>query len=237
MVESRVPTRIAVLASGGGSNLGAVLSHLDSLGPARGGEVVLVASDRADAGALRRAAERSLPAIHLHDPVHGDELDDLLHEHDIGLVVLSGYLKLVPATVTRRFRGHMMNVHPALLPAFGGKGMYGLRAHRAVLAAGVSVSGASVHFVDEAYDRGPLIAQWPVPVAADDTPETLAARVLRVEHLLYPRAVDAVAGGRVTLGDDDRVRGRVSTIGGSVAFVLTNLEASLASSIDLALGR
>jgi formyltetrahydrofolate-dependent phosphoribosylglycinamide formyltransferase len=233
-----VPTRIAVLASGGGSNLGAIFSHLDALGDARGGEVVLVASDRAGAGALGRAAARAVRAVYLDEPSHGRKVDDVLREHDIGLVVLSGYLRLVPDAVTRRFRGRIMNVHPALLPAFGGPGMYGLRAHRAVLETGASVSGASVHFVDEAYDRGPLIVQWPVPVIAGDTPEALAARVLRVEHLLYPRAVDAVAAGRITLGDDNRARRGTSTGGRDAAFALINLETdSLAKSIDLALGR
>jgi folate-dependent phosphoribosylglycinamide formyltransferase PurN len=101
----------------------------------------------------------------------------------------------------------MLNVHPALLPAFGGPGLYGQRVHRAVLDAGATITGVTVHFVDAHYDRGPIVAQWPVPVMAGDTPETLAARVLRVEHLLLPRAVEAVARGSVTLGDDGHVRG------------------------------
>jgi folate-dependent phosphoribosylglycinamide formyltransferase PurN len=110
----------------------------------------------------------------------------------------------------------MLNVHPALLPAFGGAGMYGVRVHRAVIEAGVRVSGATVHFVDEVFDRGPIIAQWPVPVAAGDTAESLAARVLCVEHVLYPRIVTAVAAGRVQLDADGRVRGAGSLRGDSV---------------------
>ena len=200
-------TRIAVLASGGGSNLDAILAHLDGRGAVRGGDVVLVASDRATAGALAKAAARSIPTSHLVNPADGAALDALLRDHDIDLVVLAGYLKLVPPAVTRRFHGRMINVHPALLPAFGGAGMYGLRAHRAVLDAGARISGASVHFVDDTYDRGPLIAQWPVPVAVDDTPESLAARVLVVEHVLYPRCVDAVASGRVRLDASGRTVG------------------------------
>jgi len=104
-------------------------------------------------------------------------------------------MHLVPAAVVERFRGRMVNIHPALLPAFGGQGLYGSRVHRAVLASGVRVTGATVHLVDERYDTGPIVAQWPVPVAADDTPESLAARVLRAEHRLLPAVVEAFALG------------------------------------------
>ena len=109
------------------------------------------------------------------------------------LVVLAGYLKLVPAEVVAAWRGRIVNVHPALLPAFGGPGMYGLRVHRAVLASGASESGASVHLVDEVYDRGAVLAQARVPVEPGDTPERLAARVLAAEHRLLPAVVRAAA--------------------------------------------
>ena len=217
-IAPTVRSRIAVLASGGGSNLGAILTYLDSRGSRRGGDVALVASDRAGAGALARARSRGIDASHISDPADGDAIDALLREHRIDLIVLAGYLRLVPPAVTRRFIGRMMNVHPALLPAFGGPGMYGTRVHCAVIDAGVRVSGVTVHFVDEAYDRGPIIAQWPVPVAPDDTPEALAARVLAVEHVLYPRIVHAVAGGRVLLGSEGRVLG-AGTVG-DAAFAL-----------------
>src|SRR5690606_25967592 len=101
----------------------------------------------------------------------------------------------VPEPVVARLRGRILNLHPALLPAFGGEGMYGMRVHRAVLESGVRVSGVTVHLVDEHYDRGPIMAQWPVPVLPGDTPELLAERVLRVEHLLLPAAVEALACG------------------------------------------
>jgi phosphoribosylglycinamide formyltransferase 1 len=100
--------------------------------------------------------------------------------------VLAGYLRLVPAAIVRRWEGRMLNVHPALLPAFGGKGMYGRRIHEAVLAARSTVTGVTVHLVDEHFDEGPIVAQWPVPVHPGDTPESLAARVLAAEHRLYP---------------------------------------------------
>jgi folate-dependent phosphoribosylglycinamide formyltransferase PurN len=107
--------------------------------------------------------------------------------------VLAGYLRLVPAEVTRRYAGHMLNVHPGPLPAFGGAGMHGAHVHRAVLAAGAPLSGPTVHFVDEIYDHGRQLVHWPVPVRPDDDDGALAARVLRAEHLLFPRVVQAVA--------------------------------------------
>lgn len=199
-------SRIAVLASGSGSNLQAILDHGDALGARRAGDVVLVASDRAAAGALDRARGRGIPAVTLADHGDGAALLALLAAHDVDLVVLAGYLRLVPPEVVARHAGRTLNVHPALLPAFGGPGMYGRRVHEAVLAAGARLSGVTVHFVDEVYDRGAIVAQWPVPVRDGDDPVTLAARVLRTEHLLLPRVVEAVAAGRVSLGADGRVR-------------------------------
>lgn len=202
--------RVAVLASGGGSNLQALFDHADTLGADRPYDVVLVASDRAGSGALGRAAACGVSTAHVPDPADSTALLAQLRGDGATLVVLAGYLKLVPPDVTRAFAGRMLNVHPALLPAFGGPGMYGLRVHRAVLESGARVSGATVHFVDEAYDRGTIAAQWPVPVCAGDTPERLAARVLAAEHVLLPRTVAAVAAGRVVLGADGRVRHAVA---------------------------
>lgn len=187
--------RIAVLASGGGSNLQAILDHLRALGDARPADVVLVGSDRPDAGALDRARQAGVTTS-LVTPADAASLARSLEEHGVQLVALAGYLKLVPAPVTQRFAGRMVNVHPALLPDFGGPGLYGARVHRAVLASGAETSGATVHFVDEVYDHGTVIAQFPVPVRGGDDERTLAARVLRAEHLLYPRVVAALAAGR-----------------------------------------
>ena len=200
-------TRIAVLASGGGSNLQAILDHLAALGETRGGDVVLVASNRPDAGALARAERAGIPHVVLRSPhaPDGHEVGAVLAAHHVQLVALAGYMRLVPPEVTVAYRGRMLNVHPALLPDFGGPGMYGPRVHRAVLQARAALSGPSVHFVDEVYDHGAVIAQWPVPVLPHDDEHTLAARVLRAEHLLYPRVVDAVAAGEVRLGENGRV--------------------------------
>jgi formyltetrahydrofolate-dependent phosphoribosylglycinamide formyltransferase len=176
--------RIAVLVSGGGTDLQALLDALQHSKTAR---VTRVISSRAAAGALDRARQARLPTTVLQDP--GDAAELLATLGDADLVVLAGYLKLVPAAVVARFPCRMINIHPALLPAFGGPGMYGRRVHEAVLASGAQVSGATVHYVDEQYDRGPIIAQAKVRVVADDTPATLATRVLTAEHRLLVRVV------------------------------------------------
>jgi len=197
-----VSVPVAVFASGSGTNLQALLDHEPSSGRYR---IALVVADRSEAGALERArrAGRSAEVV----PVSGrppervarDTLE-LLEEEGIRVVLLAGYLRLLPPALVRTFPRRMLNIHPALLPSFGGKGMYGRHIHEAVLESGARVTGVTIHCVDEEYDRGRILAQWPVPVRAGDTPETLGARVLRVEHLLYPRAADhlcrAVEEGR-----------------------------------------
>ena len=182
--------RIAVAASGRGSNLGALL---EALGDGREAEVVLVLSNRAAAPALDLARERGIAAVVLADFRNGAEWLGLLERHGAELLVLAGYLKLVPSEVIARYRGRILNVHPALLPAFGGPGMYGHRVHEAVLASGVAESGCTVHLVDEEYDRGAILGQRRVPVLPGDTPDTLAARVLTEEHRILPAAVLAAA--------------------------------------------
>ncbi len=185
---------IGVFASGGGTNLQALLDRLD---PALA-RVALVLSDRPDARALERgraAGARTVVVTVQDRPAEqvADEMIDALRANGVRLIVLAGFIRKVPEDVVRRWSGRILNIHPALLPAFGGKGMYGQRVHAAVLAAGAKVTGVTVHLVDEEYDRGRIVAQWPVPVHAQDTPETLAARVLRVEHVLYPAVVEAAA--------------------------------------------
>ncbi len=190
---SRLPA--AVLASGGGTNLQALLDREDREDAYRIG---LVVSDREEAGALERAraAGREARVVPVPGREPGEvarETLELFRERNVRLVLLAGYLRLVPPGVVDVYRGRILNVHPALLPAFGGEGMYGRRVHRAVLESGVKISGPTIHLVDEAYDRGSIVAQWPVPVLESDTEETLAERVLRVEHLLYPAAAGHVA--------------------------------------------
>lgn len=189
--------RLAVFASGGGSNLQALLDRFTDATHAR---IALVVSDRPDSGALARATAAGVSAMHIaasgrdEAAIARDTLD-ALRDHDIDLLALAGYLRLVPAAVVSTYRGRIVNIHPALLPAFGGPGMYGQRVHQAVLDAGCRITGATVHYVDERYDEGRIIAQWPVPVLPGDTAATLAARVLRIEHRLYPAVIDAIARG------------------------------------------
>ena len=130
----------------------------------------------------------------------GAETLEALEEYGIQVILLAGYLRLIPPAVVQAFPRRILNIHPALLPAFGGKGMWGHHVHEAVLASGATFSGPTIHFVDEEYDTGTILAQWPVPVLSDDTPDTLAARVLKAEHVLYPIAAahlcQAVEEGR-----------------------------------------
>ncbi len=182
---------MGVFASGSGTDLQALLDVCRGDAPA---DIVLVVSNREDAQALERARSVDVATAVLDDPHDGARINSLLELYDIGLVVCAGYLKLIPAKTVRAYKERIINIHPALLPSFGGQGMYGMRVHEAVLASGATVSGATVHFVTEEFDRGSIIAQWPVPVRADDSPASLAGRVLTVEHQLLPAVV--LAAGR-----------------------------------------
>jgi phosphoribosylglycinamide formyltransferase 1 len=190
--------RVAVLVSGRGSNLAALLRTLGDGAPAR---VVLVIGNRAEAGGLDLAREHGIPVHVLNDIADSEELRRVLTAAGAELVVLAGYLKRIPAPVVREWRGRIINVHPALLPRHGGAGMYGLKVHQAVLASGDATSGATVHQVSEEYDEGEILCQGVVPVLPGDTPETLAARVLDVEHKLLPAAVLAIARGGMPASD------------------------------------
>ncbi len=186
--------RLAVCVSGRGSNLVALLEALTGSAEA---EVVLVLSNKADAPALDRARERGIPAEAFGNFRDAAEWLERLARHQVDLVVLAGYLKLVPAGVISAYRGRILNIHPALLPDFGGPGMYGHHVHEAVVRSGVPFSGATVHLVDEEYDRGEILGQARVPVLPGDTAATLAARVLGAEHRLLPAVVlAAAAAGR-----------------------------------------
>jgi formyltetrahydrofolate-dependent phosphoribosylglycinamide formyltransferase len=197
-----LPLTAGVFASGSGSNFQSLVATQARGAPWRVG---LLISDREQAGALERARQAGIAtrviAVSGRDPEEvGRETMDALLASDVQVIFLAGYLRLVPRAVVEAYRGRILNVHPALLPAFGGKGMYGRRVHEAVLAAGSTVSGATVHLVDERYDEGQVLAQWPVPVLSGDTPESLAERILAVEHRLYPLAAErlcrALAEGR-----------------------------------------
>ncbi|MDH3270071.1 MAG: phosphoribosylglycinamide formyltransferase [Gemmatimonadota bacterium] len=185
------PFNVAVFASGGGTNFQSLLDHQNEQGLWR--VALLVMNREAGAADRARAADVPVRVIATRDRAEEDvarETLTALEEHRIDIVLLAGYLRRIPSEVVSRYRGRMLNIHPALLPDFGGSGMYGRKVHETVVAAGVDSSGATVHFVDEEYDDGAILGQWYVDVRPDDTADTLAERVLRAEHRLYPSAVD-----------------------------------------------
>ncbi len=189
---------VAVFGSGRGSNFESILTALQQ-GRIRDVAIRLVISNSSSAGILEIARTHCIPAFHVSqkqfssDEAFVDGLLALLQEHAVNFIVLAGYMKRVPAPVVAAFRGRIVNIHPALLPKFGGSGMYGMRVHEAVLAAGEAESGATVHYVDEEYDHGAIILQKRVPVMPGDTPAALAARVLAVEHEIYPEVLRRLA--------------------------------------------
>ncbi len=204
-MTSHARLRLAVLISGSGTNLQAILNRFNAGDERDVARVELVISDRNTARGLDRARRAGaeptviLPSDFASDELFGEELMRCFKRHDIEYVVLAGYLRMIPLTVVRAWRNRIINIHPALLPLFGGRGMYGKRVHEAVLASGMKVSGATVHFVDEEFDHGPIIAQRAVPVYSDDTAASLAARVLEVEHVLLPEVIGSIADGRVSV--------------------------------------
>ena len=194
---------IGVIASHGGTNLQAIMDAcadgtLDA-------EIKVVISNNSRSLALERARCANIPTTHLSSATHPDpvRLDaaiaDTLTSYGVELVALAGYMRKLGPRTLRQYRNRILNIHPALLPKFGGQGMYGEHVHAAVIAAGESVSGVSVHLVDEEYDRGPVIAQAEVSVLPNDTPDTLAARVLQQEHVLYPQTIQRIASGEIDL--------------------------------------
>jgi phosphoribosylglycinamide formyltransferase 1 len=197
---------ITVFGSGRGSNFKAVLDAMTA-GRIPGARTAAVVSNNSTAGILEIARAHGIPAVHLSQKQYASEeafagaMLEVLCSHDTGLIVLAGYMKRLPAQVVAAFRHRIINIHPALLPDFGGQGMYGIHVHEAVIAAHRTVSGATVHMVDEEYDHGAIVLQGHVPVLSDDTPSTLAERVLQVEHQILPEAIRLFAGGAVSVID------------------------------------
>ena len=191
--------RVAVLVSGGGTNLQAIIDAKNA-GKIPSAELALVLASNEKAYALTRAANAGIPSEVLRkakgeDVAHyGERLLEVLRAHKIDLVVLAGFLTILPENVIRAYDHRILNVHPSLIPSFCGDGFYGLRVHEAALAKGVKVTGATIHFVNEITDGGDIIAQKAVEVLPDDTPETLQKRVMvEAEWVLLPQAVETVA--------------------------------------------
>jgi phosphoribosylglycinamide formyltransferase-1 len=197
--------RLGFLASGSGTNMQAILDASRS-GRLSQVEPVVVISNNSSSGALQRSSAAGLPTYHLSSATHPEPraLDEAiataLTGHDVSVVVLAGYMKMVGPVTLDRFRGRILNIHPALLPKYGGRGFYGRAVHEAVLAAGETESGVTVHVVDEVYDHGPILAQARVPVLPGDTLGSLANRVLEQEHTLYAETLQRIAMGEISLG-------------------------------------
>ncbi|HHU83147.1 MAG TPA: phosphoribosylglycinamide formyltransferase [Firmicutes bacterium] len=206
--------RVAVFVSGRGSNLQALIEGIAKNGiPA---EIVLVVSNKPESFALKRAESYGIatavfsPADFNGPEAFTEALLKRVREADIDLICLAGFTRILPSRLLAAFPQRIINIHPSLLPAFGGKGMYGMHVHRAVLASGAKFSGATVHIVTEEIDGGPIVCQEVVPVDDDDTPETLAQRVLDVEHRLYPRALKLMAEDALEIsGLRTRIKQRV----------------------------
>ncbi|MCH6255162.1 phosphoribosylglycinamide formyltransferase [Puniceicoccaceae bacterium K14] len=195
--------RLGFLASHGGSNMQAILDAC-AIGSIKAIPALLVCNNRT-AGAIERSQKANMPFAVLNGKTHPDEdaLDQAilnsLKDAQVELVVLAGYMKKIGPRVLKAYHNRILNIHPALLPKFGGQGMYGMNVHKAVIAAKETKSGATVHLIDEVYDEGPILQQVEVPVLPEDTPEILQARVLTQEHFLYPDTIAKIASGEIKL--------------------------------------
>ena len=197
--------RLGFLASHGGTNLQAII---DACKDGRLNAVPsVVISNNSRSNALARATREGVPGYHLSGVTHptGEQLDravlESLMRHKVNLVILAGYMRLLGPRTVSAYRGRVLNTHPALLPKFGGKGLYGKAVHGAVLTAGDSVTGVTIHVVDEQYDHGPIIAQSQVPVRADDTVDSLSERVLEREHELFVETLQKIESGEIDLSE------------------------------------
>jgi phosphoribosylglycinamide formyltransferase 1 len=195
--------RLGFLCSHGGGSMRAILAAIESGDLAA--QACVVISNNGDAPALALARSAGVPAVHLSQTRLGDAGDvdaaiaETLARHGVGLVILSGYLRKLGPQTLARFHGRILNIHPALLPRYGGKGMYGRRVHEAVIAAGEGVSGASIHVVDEHYDHGPVIARCEIPIEPGDTPETLAGRIESREPSFFVETLRRIGEGALVL--------------------------------------
>jgi len=195
--------KCAVFASGSGSNFQALIDRKNA-GDLHV-ELALLIGNNSAAGAFQRARTTGITAIHLAPSHFPDEasyarrLLSVLRENKIELIILAGYMKKIPSSIIEAFPNKIVNIHPALLPAFGGPGLYGEKVHQAVLDYGAKVSGITIHFVDEQYDHGPIIFQQTLPVLDADDAHSLAKRILSLEHEGYWRVIEAIAGGGITV--------------------------------------
>ena len=189
--------KIAVFASGRGSNFQAIFAQIKSGNI--NAEVVCLISNNPKAHALEYARKKHIPvfSIDVNTPASTEQLLTILENYSAELIVLAGYMKLIPTEVVERYSNKIINIHPALLPAFGGKGCYGMNVHKKVLKSGVKFTGVTIHFVNNNYDDGQIIAQEIVPVLQNDSPEDVAKRVLKTEHKLYPEILKQICNDQL----------------------------------------
>lgn len=186
--------KIAILASGEGTNAERIIRYFSEK---RTAEVALVITNKTQAGVLKRTEKLNVPSLIITAREFADgEALKALHRYNIDFIVLAGFLLKVPDTILHDYPNKIVNIHPALLPKFGGKGMYGARVHEAVIAAGEKESGITIHYIDAHYDEGNTIFQATCPVLPDDTPDTLAARVHQLEYKYFPQIIEAVIPGK-----------------------------------------
>ncbi len=199
--------KIAVLVSGGGTNLQAVIDAIEN-GTIRNTEIKVVISNNKNAYALERAKNHGIEALCISPKDYEDRAKfneaflEKLNSYEVDLVVLAGFLVVIPEKMVQQYRNRIINIHPSLIPSFCGTGFYGLKVHEGVLSRGVKVTGATVHFVDEGTDTGPIILQKAVEVQQGDTPEVLQRRVMeQAEWIIMPQAIDLIANGKVSVVD------------------------------------
>ena len=198
--------RVGVMVSGGGTNMQAILDSIDN-GTIRNARVEVVISNNRNAYALERARNHGIEAVCVspRDYESREQFNtaflEKVNEYQLDLIVLAGFLVAIPAAMIQKYRNRIINIHPSLIPSFCGVGYYGLKVHEAALKRGVKVTGATVHFVDEGTDTGPILLQKPVEVKEGDTPEILQRRVMEeAEWILLPKAIDMIANGEIETG-------------------------------------
>lgn len=194
---------LVFFASGGGSNVEAILNNIES-GQIRANPTAII-TNNSSAGVIEKALAAGIPYYHISSVTHPDEHErtritlEVLERHNADLIILAGYMKKLPEEIINQYENRILNIHPALLPKFGGKNMYGMNVHRAVLESNEKKSGATVHIVNSEYDKGKILAQKSVEVKNNDNPETLRKRVLKAEHTLYSEVISKVISGDINL--------------------------------------
>ncbi len=196
-----IELRLGFLASHSGTNMQAIIDSVKS-GYLKA-HLCAVISNNSQSGALERARKEGIPAFHVSEKTHpgkvNEQIIEVFDKYRVNTLVLAGYMKKLAPSVIDHFHGRVLNIHPALLPKFGGEGMFGINVHKAVIEAGEKVSGATVHLVNVEYDRGRILMQMGVEVYPDDTPESLAERVLKIEHKLYPEVLKKISLGEIII--------------------------------------